>query len=421
MRRAFRYWESYSIRGLFRYPRNSTGNSKRKSRRRESKEVAEQIVKEAPYRTSLTVPFMDLISEHQGLRGELRQIWDSLLDSAAFVRGPQVDQFERSFAEFCEVKHAIGVANGTDGLVLALKALGIGHGDEVIVPANSFVATAEAVVHTGATPVFVDIDPRTYNIAASQIERHLTWQTTAIIPVHLYGQPADMDAVLAIAERHSLKVIEDSAQARGARYRGRRAGSMGDAACFSFYPAKNLGACGDGGAVVTNDDNIATAVRRLRDHGGLKKYEHYSIGYNSRLDTLQAAILQRKLRDLGRRNEMRRRHAEAYNELLASVSGIVTPFVPDGIGSVHHLYVVRVERGNRSDLQRYLQERGVQTGIHYPVPIHRTPAFARFNVRACPVAEQYSATILSLPMFPDMEERQLEYVAKLVSDYMECI
>ena len=383
--------------------------------------MAEQIVEEAPYRTSLTVPFMDLVSEHQMLRDELSQIWDGLLDSADFIGGRQVGQFEQSFAEFCEVKDAIGVANGTDALVLALKALGIGRNDEVIVPANSFVATAEAVIHSGATPVFVDIDPRTYNIDASQIERHLTRQTTAIIPVHLYGQPADMDAVLAIAERHSLKVIEDSAQAHGARYRGRRAGSMGDAACFSFYPAKNLGACGDGGAVVTNDDNTATAVRRLRDHGGLKKYEHYSIGYNSRLDTLQAAVLQRKLRDLGRRNEMRRRHAETYNELLASIPGIVTPFVPEGIDSVYHLYVVRVERGNRSDLQRYLQERGVQTGIHYPAPTPRTPAFARFNVHACPVAEQHAATILSLPMFPDMEERQVEYVAKLVSDYMECI
>jgi len=383
--------------------------------------VAEQIVKEAPYRTSLTVPFMDLISEHQGLRGELRQIWDGLLDSAAFVGGPQVDQFERSFAEFCEVKHAIGVANGTDALVLALRALGIGRNDEVITAANSFVATAEAIIHSGAKPVFVDIHPQTYNIDAGQVERHVTQQTRAIIPVHLYGQPADMDAVFAIAERYGLKVIEDAAQAHGARYHGRRAGSLGDAACFSFYPAKNLGACGDAGAVVTNDDNIATAVRRLRDHGGLKKYEHHSIGYNSRLDSLQAAVLHRKLTYLDRRNEMRRRHAETYNELLASISGIVTPFVPDGIDSVHHLYVVRVERGNRSDLQRYLQERGVQTGIHYPATIPRTPAFARFNVHACPLAEQHAATILSLPMFPDMEERQVEYVAKLVSDYMECI
>ena len=212
--------------------------------------MAEQIVKEAPYRTSLTVPFMDLISEHQGLRGELRQIWDGLLDSAAFVGGPQVDQFERSFAEFCEVKHAIGVANGTDALVLALRALGIGRNDEVITAANSFVATAEAIIHSGAKPVFVDIHPQTYNIDAGQVERHVTQQTRAIIPVHLYGQPADMDAVFAIAERYGLKVIEDAAQAHGARYHGRRAGSLGDAACFSFYPAKNLGACGDAGAVV---------------------------------------------------------------------------------------------------------------------------------------------------------------------------
>src|SRR5213594_54619 len=359
MRRAFRYWESYSIRGLFRYPRNSTGNSKRKSRRRESKEVAEQIVKEAPYRTSLTVPFMDLISEHQGLRGELRQIWDSLLDSAAFVGGPQVDQFERSFAEFCEVKHAIGVANGTDALVLALRALGIGRNDEVITAANSFVATAEAIIHSGAKPVFVDIDPQTYNIDAGQVERHVTQQTRAIIPVHLYGQPADMDAVLAVAERHGLKVIEDSAQAHGARYRGRRAGSMGDAACFSFYPAKNLGACGDGGAVVTNDIKVADAVRMLRDHGSPRKYEHGVVGYNSRLDSLQAAVLQIKLQHLERRNEMRRRHAQTYIELLSHITGIVTPFVPDGVNSVYHLYVVRIEKGSRTGLQEYLKNYGV--------------------------------------------------------------
>ncbi len=384
--------------------------------------MAKQIVKEPRYKTPRTVPFMDLKNEHQRLRDDLRQIWDGLLESAAFVGGPQVDEFEKSFAEFCEVKHAIGVANGTDALVLALKALGIGRNDEVIAPSNSFVATAEAIIHSGARPVFVDIDPRTYNIDACQIERHLTQQTRAIIPVHLYGQPADMEAVLAIARRYGIKVIDDAAQAHGARYHGRRAGSMGDAACFSFYPAKNLGACGDGGAVVTNDDSTATAVRRLRDHGGLRKYEHHSIGYNSRLDSLQAAILQRKLPYLERRNEIRRRHAETYNKLLAHIPAIVTPYVPDGIDSVYHLYVVRVEKGNRSELQRYLQDHGVQTGIHYPAPIHRTPAFARFNAHACPVAEQYASAILSLPMFPEMEERQVEYVANLVSNYMEsCI
>jgi len=386
-----------------------------------AKQLEKEFLKDSRYEGCLTVPFTDLIIEHQRLREDLRQIWDSLLDNAAFVGGPPVNEFEKSFAEFCEVRHAIGVANGTDALVLALKALGIGRNDEVIVPANSFVATAEAVVHAGAKPVFVDIDPRTYNIDGRQIERHLTRQTRAIIPVHLYGQPADMDAVHAIAERYGLNVIEDAAQAHGARYHGRRAGSMGDAACFSFYPAKNLGACGDAGAVVTNDDNIAASVRRLRDHGGLKKYEHDCIGHNSRLDSLQAAVLQRKLPHLERGNEMRRRHAQTYNELLTPIPGVVTPYVPDGIDSVYHLYVIRVEKANRSELQRYLQDRGVQTGLHYPTPIHRTPAFARFSTHACPVAEQYAATILSLPMFPEMEKHQVEYVANMLGDYMECI
>ena len=246
---------------------------------------------------------MELKNEHRLLREQIRSAWEAALDSAAFVGGGAVEQFENSFAQFCEVKHAVGVANGTDALLLALKALGIGVDDEVITVANSFVATAEAIVHAGATPVFVDADPKTYTIDINKIEDAITPRTKAIIPVHLYGQPADMDPVLEIAKRYGLKVIEDSAQAHGARYFGVRAGSMGDAACFSFYPAKNLGACGDGGAVVTNDQNIADAVRRLRDHGGLRKYEHDVVGYNSRLDSLQAAVLDLKLPYLDQRNE----------------------------------------------------------------------------------------------------------------------
>src|SRR6266566_7107615 len=297
-------------------------------------------------------------------------------------------RFETAFAAFCEVKHAVGVGNGTDALLLALKALGIGPGDEVITAANSFVATAEAIVHSGATPVFVDIDHKTYNIDVNQIEDHITTRTKAIIPVHLYGQPADMDSVLSVAKLYGLKVIEDASQAHGARYHSLRAGSMGDAACFSFYPAKNLGACGDGGAVVTNDPSVASAVRRLRDHGGLKKYEHDVVGYNSRLDSLQAAVLEIKLKRLDQRNELRRRHARTYGELLSPIAGIVTPFVPEGVHSVYHLYVVRIEKGSRNGLQEYLKDCGVQTGIHYPTPIHRTQAFTRFRAYHCPVAEE---------------------------------
>lgn len=383
--------------------------------------MGRQIAEQRAYQAQMTVPFMDLRSEHQRLRDDLRKIWDDLLDSSGFVGGHQVGEFETSFAEFCEAKYAIGVANGTDALLIALKALGIGRGDEVITAANSFVATAEAIVHSGATPVFADIDPRSYNIDVERISRHITPRTKAIIPVHLYGQPAEMEPILALAATYGLRVIEDAAQAHGARYHGRRAGSMGDVACFSFYPAKNLGACGDAGAVVTNNEHIAFAARRLRDHGGLERYQHDCVGYNSRLDSLQAAVLRLKLPGLTGRNGLRRLHADLYNRLLVRAKNIVTPYVREGIDSVYHLYVIRMERGRRADLRRYLQDHGVHTGIHYPSPIHQTSAFAPFNTQACPVAERYAESILSLPMYPELEERQVEYVANLVSDYMESL
>ena len=367
----------------------------------------------------MKVPFVELKTEHRLLREDLRRVWDEVLDSAAFTGAAAVENFERAFAEFCEVRHAIGVGNGTDALLLALKALKIGEGDEVIIPANSFVATAEAVVHCGATPVFVDVDVRTYNIDVQQIEDRITKHTKAIIPVHLYGQPADMRPILDIAANHELRVIEDAAQAHGARYHGARAGSMGDAACFSFYPAKNLGACGDAGAVVTNDDAVANAIRRLRDHGGIVKYQHDVVGYNSRLDSVQAAVLQVKLKHLHERNEARRRRARLYDRMLSSNPFVVTPFAPHGVESVYHLYVIRIEAGDRNTLQAYLEDCGVQTGIHYPAPIHRTPAFARFKSRECPVAERYAARIISLPMYPEIEERQIGYVTELINVYMQ--
>jgi dTDP-4-amino-4,6-dideoxygalactose transaminase len=365
----------------------------------------------------MKVPFMDVKSEHGVLRPDLLKIWEETLESAAFVGGPAVEKFESAFAEFCEVQHAVGVGNGTDALTLALAALDIGAGDEVIVPANSFVATAEAVVRAGATPVFVDVDPHTYNVDANQIEDRITTRTRALIPVHLYGQPADMEPILDIARRCDLRVIEDAAQAHGARYRGRRVGSIGDAACFSFYPAKNLGACGDGGAVVTNDSRIADAVRRLRDHGGLRKYEHDVVGFNSRLDTMQAAVLDLKLPHVEARNAMRRQNAKSYSALLCGIEGIVTPFKPAHVESVYHLYVIRVERGSRDDIRSFLADKGVQTGIHYPAPIHRTPAFEQFSAHSCPVAERNSQQVLSLPMYPELEREQIEYIASLIEEY----
>jgi dTDP-4-amino-4,6-dideoxygalactose transaminase len=367
----------------------------------------------------MKVPFMDLKSEHQSLRTNLLKEWQEILDGADFVGGARVERFERSFAELCEVRHVIGVGNGTDALLLALAALGIGPRDEVILPANSFVATAEAVMHAGATPVFADIDPKTYTIDVSQIESLITSRTRALLPVHLYGQPADMTSITEIAARYGLRVIEDAAQAHGARYHGRRAGSMADIACFSFYPAKNLGACGDGGAVATNDPAIAEAVRKLRDHGGLEKYAHDLVGYNSRLDAMQAAALELKLSRLDCRNASRRQNASQYGALLRGIDGIVTPFEPDRIESVYHLYVIRVENANRSELQKFLSEHDVQTGIHYPKPIHRTPAFARFKAQHCPVAEKFASQILSLPMYPEITRQQMEYVASLIGEYVE--
>jgi dTDP-4-amino-4,6-dideoxygalactose transaminase len=364
------------------------------------------------------VPLIDLRSEQRFLRRELLKAWEEALDSASFIGGAAVEQFEKAFADFCEARHAAGVGNGTDALILALKAAGVREGDDVILPTNSFVATAEAVVHAGATPLFVDVNPDTYNIDVGQIPRRITRHTKAIIAVHLYGQPADMDPILEIARSRGLRVIEDSAQAHGARYRGRRAGSLGDVACFSFYPAKNLGACGDGGAIVTSDAEIAERVRELRDHGGTKKYQHDVVGYNSRLDSLQAAALLLKLRHLDARNSMRRRHAQVYNELLSGAEGVTTPVEAEGVEGVFHLYVIRVDKEARSSLQFHLAENGVQTGIHYPCPIHRTPAFARFSSTDCPVAEGYAESILSLPMYPEMEEHHLQYVCSLITQYM---
>ena len=366
----------------------------------------------------MKVPFIDLKLQYSALQVELQESWAEICQSAAFTLGPQVQQFEAAFAAFCEAKHAVGVANGTDALTLALAALGIGPGDEVITVVNSFIATAEAIAHAGARPVFADIDPKTYNIDIEQIEARITPQTRAIIPVHLYGQPADMDPILQIAERHGLYVIEDAAQSHGARYKGRRVGSLGHAACFSFYPSKNLGACGDAGAVVTSDDRIALAVRKLRDHGGIEKYQHDLLGYTSRLDTLQAAILLIKLRYLDKWNQLRQESARLYNEQLAGLPGIVTPFVLNDVTHVYHLYVIRVEQGSRDGLRQYAGKRGVQCGIHYPKPIHLALAFSCLGRAEFPMAEKSAERILSLPMYPELAANQIKYVTEQINNYM---
>lgn len=370
--------------------------------------------------TAVRVPFVDLRAQYSRIRQEIASKVEQVLEHASYILGPEVAQFEQAFASALRVKHVAGVANGTDALLLTLRALGIGSGDEVIIPANTFVATAEAIVHAGAHPVLVDVNFETYNIDVEQIEGRITPRAKAIIPVHLYGQPADLGPILAIAENYGLHVIEDAAQAHGAEYRGHKAGAVGRAGCFSFYPAKNLGAFGDAGAVVTNDDQLALTVRKLRDHGSIEKYQHDLVGYNSRLDTLQAAILLVKLKHLDEWNRLRRENAQRYNELLSGVAGIVTPAVLEGASHAFHLYVVRVERGNRDELRQYLQARGIQTSIHYPAPLHLNTAFAYLQKEDnhFPIAERCAKQILSLPMYPELESEQIEYVAEHIANYM---
>jgi dTDP-4-amino-4,6-dideoxygalactose transaminase len=343
-----------------------------------------------------------------------------VLDTSAFILGREVEAFERAFAEYVGAQECVGVSNGTAAIQLALQACGVGAGDEVIVPANTFFATAEAVSTAGATPVFVDCDPVTYNLDAGRIEAAVTARTRAVIPVHLYGQPADLDAVFEVAAAHDLLVIEDAAQAHGARYKGERVGARGRAGCFSFYPGKNLGAYGEGGAVVTNDAGVARRLRMLRDHGSEQKYRHELVGYNSRLEGIQGAVLSVKLKHLDYWNARRRRHAARYRELLtplADYGALVLPREAAYAEHVYHLFVVQTDA--RDTLQRYLSAAGVQTGIHYPVPVHLQPAYAALGHREgdFPNAESQSRRVLSLPMFAELTEHQLKYVADAIADF----
>ncbi len=358
----------------------------------------------------MTVPFVDLKTQYKGLKPEIDTAVQSVCERAAFIMGPEHAQFEKEFAAYIGAKHCVAVSNGTDALDLAILACGIGPGDEVITAPNTFIATTEAISHAGAGIRWVDVDPRTYNLDPGKVEAAITPRTKAILPVHLYGQPADLAPILEIARRRGLKVIEDCAQAHGARYRGQRVGTFGDAACFSFYPGKNLGAYGDGGAVVTNDDAIADRVRLLRNHGQRDKYTHMVEGYCHRLDNLQAAVLLVKLPRLDGWNAGRRRAAAAYDHLLAGVPGVVTPFVLPGVEPVYHLYVVQVPERDR--VQAALKAAGIETGIHYPVPLHQQPAYARMGCRPedYPVSAALSPTILSLPMFPEITEEQIARV-----------
>jgi dTDP-4-amino-4,6-dideoxygalactose transaminase len=390
----------------------------------------------------MNVPFVDLKAQYKSIKEEVDKVIFEVIERSAFVGGPYVDSFEAAFAKFCGVKHCIGVGNGTDALFIALKTLGIGPGDEVITAANSFIATSEAITMAGARAAFVDIDSKTYNMDPNKLEDYLrkrnqesevrsqksaSWnlkpgssRPRAVIPVHLYGQPADLDPIMEIAGKYQLKIIEDAAQAHGALYKGQPIGSFGDAACFSFYPGKNLGAYGDGGAIVTNDDDIAVKARIFANHGSLEKYNHEIEGMNSRLDGIQAAILGVKLRRLPEWTERRRNHAYLYNKYLKD-SGVVTPFEPEDVKAVYHLYVVRVKEGPRENFQNYLKSRGISTGLHYPTALPNLGAYAYLNHKEgdFPEATKASREILSLPMFAELEEAQIKYISENIKEYLK--
>lgn len=367
----------------------------------------------------MKVPFVDLAAQHGAIGDELREAMSAVMTRGDFILGRDVGLFEEEFAAFCGMPHAIGLDSGTSALELSLRAYDIGPGDEVITAANTFIATTFAISYTGARPVLVEIDPDTYNIDPARLEAAITERTKAIIPVHLYGQPADMDPILDVAQQHGLVVIEDACQAHGARYRGGRAGTFGHAAAFSFYPAKNLGAFGDGGMVVTKDPEIARSIRMLRDYGQRAKYQHVVQGYNRRLDTIQAAVLRVKLRYLDTWNAARRGHARHYNELLAQIPGIAIPGVPDYAMPVHHLYVIRVNR--RDALRAFLQERGIATGIHYPIPIHLQDAYRNLGYPAgsFAITERYAGQILSLPMYAELPSAAIEAVAACIREFVD--
>jgi len=360
------------------------------------------------------VPYVDLKEQYQSIKHEIREAVDRVLESCHFVLGPEVSKFEEEFAAYTGASFAIGVNSGTSALHLALLAAGIGPGDEVITVPFTFVATTAAVRYTGATPVFVDIDPKTYNMNPALIEARITSRTKAILPVHLYGQPADMDPILEVARKHKLLVIEDAAQAHGALYKGRRCGTMGDLAIFSFYPGKNLGAYGEGGLVTTRHSEYNRTIRMLRDWGGEKKYEHKLKGYNYRLEAIQGAILRVKLRHLEKWTEARRANAALYDKLLEG-SGVITPGVIPDVRHVYHVYAVQAP--DRQATTEHFKSQDIQFGIHYPIPIHLLEAHSDLGYRAgdFPVAERVARGILSLPMYPELRPSQIEQVSAAIT------
>lgn len=358
------------------------------------------------------IPFANLKREYAEIREEITQAIYRVLESGQFISGEEVEKFEEEFSRYVGVKYGIGVNSGSDALFLALKALGIGNGDEVITVSHTFISTVDAIVRNGAKPVFVDIEPDTYCMDVTKIEEKITDKTRAILPVHLYGHPANMDPIMELAEKYNLYVIEDACQAHGAEYKDKKVGSIGDIGCFSFYPTKNLGAYGDGGIVVTNSKELAEKLRMLRNYGQPRKYYHDFIGVNSRLDEIQAAILRVKLKHLDEWNERRRNIARLYNEFLED-SEMVIPIEKEYAKHVYHLYVVRHK--DRDIIQKWLQENGIQTQIHYPIPVHKQKAYLNLGYNTyLPVTEKICNEILSLPMHPWLNEDEVSNVAEVI-------
>ena len=367
----------------------------------------------------MKVPFLDLKIQYTAIQDEIAEALQRVMDNTAFAGGKFVEDFENEFASFCGSSHAIGVGNGTDALWASLLAYGIGSGDEVITVSNTFIATVEAISLTGATPVFIDVDDKTFTLDPDKLEDAITPKTKAVIPVHLYGQSADLDPIIQIARKHNLIVVEDACQAHGALYKGRSCGSIGDVGCFSFYPGKNLGAYGEAGAVITDDAAIADKIRRFRDHGQDKKYYHSEIGFNARMDGFQGAVLSVKLRYLKEWNEARRNVARKYNERLNGIDGIITPHEAEYGRHVYHLYALHMN--NRDRFIQYMKDKDIFCGIHYPIPVHlqRAYAFLGYTADSFPLSEKNAREEVSLPMFPDLTDEQIDFTTDAILQYME--
>jgi len=367
----------------------------------------------------LVIPFIDLKREYAEIKEEIIQAISKVLESGQFILGEELEKFEKEFSNYIGVKYGVGVNSGSDALFLALRALGIGKGDEVITVSHTFTSTADAIVRNCARPVFVDIEADTYCMDVTKIEEKITDKTKAIIPVHIYGHPVDMDPVMEIAESYGLYVVEDACQAHGAEYKGKKVGSIGDIGCFSFYPTKNLGGYGDGGMIVTNDEELADKLRMLRNYGSRTKYHHEFLGVNSRLDEIQAAILRVKLKHLDGWNKRRREIAKLYNQLLKNSQKIVLPIEKEFGKHVYHLYVIRLK--NRDSLCKYLFKNGIQTLIHYPIPVHLQKSYQilGYSFEALPVTEKCAKEILSLPIYPNLKDTEIEYIAEKIIEYEE--